>query len=167
MTKKALLTAIKNLLIAQTWTGGSNVVFGTGSVLITRGVDIADATKKQAVRTPFALIVPGAGVADPLWGEDPNLLVSQVVIRIGVLVPGDAVGENPLMGANRPDTTKSEGAGLYDVEQMLYTAVGKLNAQEGIILQFKNTGDSGATLIDDKNYLAYEDHLYEMIATEV
>ena len=166
MNERDQLVAIKAKLVAQTWTGGSNVVFPTGSVLITRGLNIEEALK-SGVRTPFALIVPGAAQADPQHGEDPNLMVGEVTIRIGVVIPGDAVGENPLMGANRPDTTKSEGAGLLQVQVELFNAVGELNTQNSVTLQYRNSSDRGAILLDDKTYICYEDHTYESVATAV
>lgn len=165
MNERDQLTAIKNKLIAQTWTGSSNVVFPTGSVLITRGLNIEEALK-SGVRTPFALIVPGAAQADPQHGEDPNLMVGEVTVRLGVVIPGDAVGENPLMGANRPDSTKSEGAGLFQVQVELFNAIGNLNTQNSVTLQFRNTADRGAIMMEDKSYVAYEDHVFEAIFVE-
>lgn len=165
MNERDQLVAIKAKLVAQTWTGGSNVVFPTGSVLITRGLNIEEALK-SGVRTPFALIVPGAAQADPQHGEDPNLMVGEVTIRIGVVIPGDAVGENPLMGANRPDTTKSEGAGLFQVQAEVFNAIGELNTQNSVTLQFRNTADRGAILLDDKTYIAFEDHTFESVFIE-
>jgi hypothetical protein len=164
VTKKELLVALKAKLVAQNWTGSANRVFPTGSVLVTRGLAVDEAFR-GGLRTPFALIVPGAAQADPQHGEDPKLMVGEVVIRIGALIPGDAVGENPLLGANRVSSVKSEGAGLFDVEAELFNAVGFLNAEESIVLQYKNAGDRGSIMLEDKSYIAYEDHVYEGIWT--
>lgn len=162
MTKTQLLTAIKNKLIAQVWTGSSNVVFPSGSVVVSKAIA---KSALSTMGTPIAQIIPGGGKADPQFDEDPNLLIFPVTVRLITIAPGDAVGENPLMGANRADSTLSEGAGLYDLEQELYNAIGKLNTQDGIIIQFRNQGDSGAEYVDDNLYLAYEDHNFEAICT--
>lgn len=162
MTKTQLLTAIKNKLIAQTWTGSTNVVFPSGSVVVSKAIA---RSALASMTVPVAQIIPGGGKADQQFDEDPNLLVMPVTVRLITLAPGDAVGENPLMGANRADSTLSEGAGLYDLEQELYNAIGKLNVQDGIVIQFRNQGDSGAEYIDDGLYMAYEDHNFEAICT--
>lgn len=162
MTKKEILDAIKDKLIAQTWTGSSNVVFPSGSVVVSKAL----ANEALATMTvPICQIIPGGGKADPQYDEDPNLLIFPVTLRLITLAQGDAVGENPLMGANRADTTLSEGAGLYDIESEVYNAVGKLNVEDGIVMQFRNQGDSGAEYVNGNVYLAFEEHNFEAIAT--
>ena len=162
MTKTAQLAAIKSLLVAQTWTGGS-VVFPSGGVVITRAIDIKKAIG-GGIPWPMCLIMPGAFPSDPEYGEEPDFLIGKVVIRIAVIAPGDTVGENPLVGANRPAVTATEGAGLYDIEQMVYTAVGKLNTQDAITIQFRQIGEQGAELYEN-NYLAWEDLEFESVCT--
>lgn len=162
MTKRELLAAIKTALLAETWAGGSNPVWGTGSVTISKAPELK--TFLNYSRSPFAVIVPNDFKADPQWGEEPDLLVGTVIIRIGTVIPGDAVGENPLMGANRPDSTKSEGAGLYQIEVELFDAVGKMNVENGIVMQYRSMGDSGA-ILESNMYIAYEDHVFEAVCT--
>ena len=165
MTKRELLNAIKTELLATVWTGGSNKVWGTGSVTISKAPELKSFLSYS--RSPFAVIVPNDFKADPQHGEDPNLIVGNVIVRIGTVTPGDTLGENPLMGANRPDSTKSEGAGLYQIEQELFNAIGKMNTQDSIVIQYRSMGDSGAMLSDTNSYIAYEDHVFEAVCTVV
>lgn len=161
---KDMLAQVKTQLLAQNWTGGSNKVFPSNSVAVSRHIP------EEALRTmrvPIALIMPGAIRSDPQYNEEPDLLVVQVIIRVIHNVPGDAVGENPLMGANRPDTTKSEGAGLLEVMEEVYNAVGRLNVGDNanFIIQFRKKGGNGGIHIDGVTYWVYEDLEYESICS--
>lgn len=159
-TLKAMLTQAKTTLLAQTWPGGSNRVFSDGAVEITRFVT------KEALRAmgcPGALLMPGDGQSDPEFDEEPDLIRTRVVVRLFVTIPGDAVGVNPLMGANRADSTKSEGAGLLDLEQVVHTAIGRLNEADStnFKIQFRRKGGAGGLHIDDKVKWEYQDLEFE------
>ncbi len=168
MTESALLTAIKALLVAQTWTGGSNVVFPTGCVAITGNVDMAMEWALKTMRTPFVLLQPLSTTADPEFDEDPNFVALNLQARIMVMVPGDSVGENTLMGANKTlGATYSEGRGLFEVEQELFNAMGRLNGLEGVILQCRNKGAVQSAIVGDATYLAYRDYQFEALGTVV
>lgn len=165
MNKRDMISAIKTELQAQTWTGGSNKVFGGGSVIVTTYTELR--TVLAFCQSPFALIIAGDGQCDPQFGEEPELLVLPVTIMVGTVTPGETLGQNPIMGANRPDSTKSEGAGLYQIEQEVYNAIGKLNALESITIQFRQVGQAGAIVTEDKKYIAYEDLRFEAVCTVV
>lgn len=165
MTKYSLISQIKTLLLAQTWTGGSNVVFPSNSVIITTYAEVD--TVMQYARTPFALVIVQDQQSDPEFGEEPDLLSVQVAIRIGVIIPGETLGEHPLMGAGRADATKSEGAGLYQIEQEVFNAIGKLNDLENITIQFRQTAGAAAIPSADKRYIAVQDIRFEMLCTAV
>ena len=163
MNVTTLLAAIKTRLIAQTWTGGGSVVFPTGSVAITRAIDNH---ALAAMRTPICLVMPASAQSDPMYNEEPDLIILTVNIRIITAIPGDAVGENPLQGANKTGgTTASEGRGIFEIEQELYNAVGKLNANEGLTIQYRQMGAAGAEMIPPDRYTAYQDYIFEAIAT--
>lgn len=162
--KRTLLNSTKTLLLAQTWTGSSNKVFGGGSVIITTYAEL-DAVLQYA-QTPFAIIIPGDFPSDPEYGEEPDFLIGTVTVRIGNIVKGETLGENPLMGANRPSSTKSEGAGLYQIEQEVYNALGRLNTNDSVNIQFRQMGEAEAKLFGDR-YIAYEDIRFEAVCTAV
>lgn len=165
--KRTLLQNIKTELLNQTWTGSSNKVFGAsgGSVVITTYTEL-DAVMAYC-QSPFAIIIPGDFPSDPEAGEEPDFLIGEVTVRIGCIIQGETLGENPLMGANRADTTKSEGAGLYQIEQEVYNALGRLNTNDGIDIQFRQTSEVQATVDASKRYIAFEDMKFEAVCTTV
>jgi hypothetical protein len=168
MTESQLLTAIKAELVAQLWTGGANVVFPTGCVAITANVDLAMEAALKTMRTPFALLQPMGTTPDPEFDEDPNFVALNLQVRIVVMVPGDSVGENALMGGNKTGgATVSEGKGIFDVEQEVFNAIGKLNGLESIILQCRQKGGISAAIVGDNVYVAYRDLQFEALGTLV
>lgn len=162
MNLKDALVKIKDELIAQTWTGSSNVVFAESSVFVSKGID---RNVIRTLRMPVAQVIPGPGRSDPQHGEEPDLLVNPVTVRIFQIAPGDAVGENPLIGANRPDTAKSEGAGVYEIAEEVYNAIGRINVLEGLTIQNRRMGEGGPAYVDDKVYIAYQDIEFELVCT--
>lgn len=160
VTLKTMMSQIETVLLAQTWPGGSNKVFGTGSVMVSRYLpdEILEKT-----RVPGAAIMPGSDQSDPVFDEEPDLIRTQVVVRVYVNIPGDAIGRNALMGANRPDTTKSEGAGILDILPVLYTAIGRLNVVDhaSFAIQFRRKGASGGVHLADKVRWEYQDVEFE------
>lgn len=168
-TEASLLTSLKALLVAQTWTGSANVVFPTGCVAITADSDIAVQQAYKTMRTPWALLQPMDSDADPEYDEDPNLAFLNLKVRIAVMVPGDALGENPLMGANKTGgSTRSEGRGLFEIEPELWTAIGKVNALEGIVLQCRLRGAIASQYhADTGTWVAHRDWNFQAIGTFV
>lgn len=168
MTESQLLTAIKAELVAQTWTGGAGVVFPTGCVAITADVDLAMESALQTMRTPFGLLQPLGTTSDPEFDEDPNFVALNLKLRLIVMVPGDAVGENALMGANKTGgALVSQGRGVFEVEQEVFNAMGRLNGLEGVILQCRQKGGISAAIVGNNIYVAYRDLQYEALGTLV
>ena len=166
MTESQLLTALKALLVAQVWTGGTNVVFPTGCVAITADIELAMESALQTMRTPFVLLQPLGTTADPDYDEDPNFVALNLKARIVVMVPGDAVGENALMGGNKTaGATFSEGRGIFEVEQETFNAIGRVNGTEGIILQCRHKSDVSAAIVGGNTYIAYRDLNFEAMGT--
>lgn len=169
MTESQMFDELKDELIAQTWTGSSNAVFPTGSVAITTNADLAMVGAIKSARMPWCLLQPLDSSSDPDHDEDPNLAVMNLQVRIMVSVPGDAIGENPLMGANKTGgSTKSEGRGLFEIEQELFNAIGKVNALEGVILQCRHKSAAQTALYDGGSvYVAFRDWRFEAVGTFV
>lgn len=161
MNELELHNKIKNRLLAQTWSGGSNIVFPnatatTGSVKSV--VDLENAFKASinsaGMRTPLALLATLSAQNDPEHGEEPNLVRYRIGVLVAVTIPGGAVGEEPMTGANIGDTTKSEGKGLAAIGVPFYSAVGKLNDLEGVQIQIRETALQGGKVMG-VNYIAY------------
>lgn len=167
-TEASLLASLKTRLIARTWTGGSNVVFPTGCVAITANADIATQQALKTMRTPFALIQPLDSTSDPEFDEEPNYVELNVQVRVGVMVPGDAVGENPLIGANKTaGSTYSEGRGLFEVEGEVFNAIGAINGNESVILQCRQKGAVQAIYDASGTWIAWRDLVFSVMGTYV
>lgn len=162
MNERALVAEMQTQLIAQTWTGSSTVVFPTGSVLV-----VADLREgfinalDTGVRTPFALVAPLSAESDPEFNEEPDWIRFQFGVLMGVVIPGDHVGQNALMGGNRASSTTSEGAGLLHLEPEVYNAVGKLNALESVVLQILQRSEEGGATDPKGRYIAYRIIVFE------
>jgi hypothetical protein len=162
-----LLQTIKTTLIAAVWPTTSNVVFPTGSVII--AVDNQN-TLDYAIkhlRSPIAIISPGAGQSDPIYDEQPDFAYLEVSVKLVVHTPGDPVGENTLLGANLTGgANKSEGKGILTLEQNLYNAIGKL-VEATVVIQFRQKGVVGGESLPNGSYIEYRDYRFEMIGTLV
>jgi hypothetical protein len=162
VTRNGLLAALKTKIIAATWSGGS-VIFASGSVAITNAMDKEQAFK--LFRVPFCLIQYGRFERDPEKGEDTNLLIGTVKTIIGNCVPGDGIGENTFMGANKTGgSTASEGRGLTEIEEPLFDAIGLLNTNDSLTIQFSNAAAGGGELMDGM-YRAWQEHDWEAVCT--
>lgn len=168
MNEHTLMNSLKTELVAQTWTGSSNVVFPSGSVAVVPDLDLAMEAALKTMRTPFALMKLEESTSDPDYDEDPNFVRLGVKVRLAVTIPGDAVGENAVMGANKTGgSTKSEGRGLLELEQELHNAIGKVNAKESIVLQCRQKGATGGAVVEGKLNTAFRDYTFEGFGTVV
>lgn len=168
MTEVDLLSALKTELIAQVWTGSSNVVFPTGAVHIVGSIEDAFPAALKTMRVPMVLIQPGATEADPEFDEDPNFVRFGILVRVATMVLGDAIGESTVIGGYKVNgSTKSEGRGIYEIEQELWNAIGKLNAEESVVLQnrFKSATNQGVA--EGMTKVLWRDYAFEAYVTMV
>ena len=156
---------LKYLLQQRHWddeASSANRVFNANSVVVTI------APRETAFATmisPLALIKPGSATSDPTHDEEPDLLVQSISVLLGVVVPGDAVGENALLGAGRQSNIKSTGRGLLEVEEELYNAIGLLNTANGLEVYNRSKSEAIAELLDDTRYAAYREYSFETLCT--
>lgn len=168
MNLSAMMTALKNALIAQKWTVAGNVVFPTGSVQITANTETAMNFALQNFRSPIALLQPLDGESDPKYDEEPGLLYETFQVRMIVNIPGDPVGSNALMGANQINgANASEGQGLLGLEVQLFNAIGILNAAQSVVIQSRGKGQVRAGHLENGTYLAYRDYTFQAMCTWV
>lgn len=168
MTEADLLAKIKTELAAQTWTGGGASVFASGSVAIVPALADAIPQALSTMRVPICLIEPGGGESDPVHDEEPDFMRFTPNVLILTAIPGDVVGENAVVGANKTGgALASEGRGILELEQELYNAVGKLNALEGVTLQIRQKGTQGAVRRSPSEWIAYRVYGLESWGTAV
>lgn len=166
MNESGLLASIKARLIAQTWTGSSNVVFPTGSVAIVPALADAIPQALNTMRVPFCLVEPGTADSDPIHDEEPDFIRFTANVVILTAIPGDVVGEGAVVGANKTGgTDHSEGRGILELEQEFYNAVGKLNDLESINLQVRQKTQQGAVRKSPSEWIAYRIYSLETWGT--
>lgn len=158
MNQWQVLRQLRYLLLSRSWTGSSNKVFGTGSVVVSAGLI---RNVKKTMRMPLALIYPTEGQSDPDHGEEPDLLSQSFTVTIATVIPGDAVGEKPIIGGNVPDRTKSEGRGIVEVEEELFAAIAKLTTDTGVVISFQGAGAARPTVDEDFGYIVQRDYLFK------
>jgi hypothetical protein len=164
VTEYQLLTNIKSKLVARTWTGSSNVVFPTGSVAISSGRDL---WFLSTLRCPIAIIKPGGTESDPEFDEEPGFLRFSVGLRLVTDIPNDWTGEAPLIGANKTQgSTRSEGRGIFEIEQEVFNAIGILNALESVDLQCTQRSEVEIDQVGSV-MVAYRDYTFQCYGTAV
>lgn len=149
MTERTMLTAIKTRLLAAEWSPG-NKVFAAGGVVITSGVH-EDAL--VSLPMPAAIIRPRGGVADP---DEPGLQEVGVSVTLVVAVPGDVIGENPLLGAGR-QTNTSQGVGLLDLGHRVLQEIKELR-RNVVPIDYVARGASDFTVDRNRRYLVWREY---------
>lgn len=153
MNEVALLTLLKAKIQSLTW-DGTNPLFHTNSVVITVAPD-KDALSKFIM--PVCLIHPGTKVADR---EQPSLYLEEIEMVIMVSIPGDAMGSNALMGANRVTDT-SKGAGLLTIEQAVLDAISFMNAREGLVIKHVFSGATSPAQLNETTWINFRKLRFE------
>lgn len=105
----------------------------------------------ETKRVPAALIAVSDDASDPEFDEDPNLLKAMIDVGILVMVGGDAVGEYVMIGgAKTGGSTASEGRGILEIQQEVFNAIGRRNAQESVLIQYRQKAGQGAVYDKDR-----------------
>lgn len=149
-TEKELLTAIKTKLQAAEWGSSGNKVFASGAVVVTGGFH---ESYLASLGMPAALIRPGSAITDE---DEPGLQENSVTITLVSCVPGEAAGENVIMGANR-QTDESKGVGLLDLGERVLLLLKELYKDDGIPILYVSRSNTDFTHSDDMRYLAWRD----------
>lgn len=151
MTTLSAAEQLKSILELRTWDGvsGTETVFATGSVLVAEG---PHAEFGGSMRCPAAIIEVGSSVSDP---EEPRLIVQTFDVTVLVGIPGDAMTENSILGANITSDTGTAGKGLLHVEVEVKAALNELNQADGIQVIAYSTGDAAAAQIDELGFVAF------------
>lgn len=153
---------LRYLLLSRNWSGSSNRVFPIESVVAT-----VAAPKSQAkfMRVPMVFIFPSDGASDPWHSQEPGLLQQSFVIKTLVAIPGDTHGENAMIGANVADRTLSEGRGVLEIEEELYSAIERLTVDSGIVIQNVALGSMTPILDEDLGYIMERQYTFQAICT--
>lgn len=146
---------LQYVLRRQKWTGSTNVVFASGSVIITAGVAEEAAEK---IVMPAAIIIPGGLTVDK---DFKDYVTQEVIVRLTVSQAGDAFGEMTVVGGHRTSQTRSQGRGLMEVEEELFNASELLNTDDGIVVQFKGSSALRVQSVDSQ-FLVWRDYMFAL-----
>jgi len=145
---------IKSILRSLRWGGTGEPVFGRDSVYIT--VAPVDRFSDQ-LPFPVAFVRPGSGRSDE---DRPGLTVQDMSVFILTAVPGDMIGENPLMGANRTSKLGHGGRGIFEIEAEVLSAIELLNADGQFRISLKVTSRIGVQADDETGYHAWREFTF-------
>ena len=162
MNTRELCLAVQTQLRARLWDGSGEKVFATNGVLVSLGIDKEVAAR---VRLPLAVILPLGASPDPEHNQEPGLIKRQIQIRLYASVAGDPWGQDPLLGACRPSTTSSDGAGLLELEEELWATVEILNALESINLLFVSASAAAVQWMDGSKIAVGSDYTFDATIT--
>lgn len=157
MTEYSLYQTLRSLLAATT-VGGSTaftqvvVSYASDPVLVSQ------------LSHPSCIIVPGACRSDPDFGEEPSLHHADVVVRVLATIPGDAVGEAAVMGANQTGGTK--GYGVLRLAQVVRDVLSNLSPDDGITIKNVTSGAGQGGYVDESRYLGYRDVQFTAVFTD-
>jgi hypothetical protein len=152
---------IQAKLIAATWPDSSTVVFDPASVrVIAQGEEIN--ALQEGLIPPLCIISPLSGDSDPEHREEPALILRTIDIVLVAVNQGDRVGENTIMGGNRPSGTQSQGRGLLELEVELFDAIKQLGVADGILIQFAGYGEGQARRDPSDNWIGIQDYTFQV-----
>lgn len=153
------LMQIRSRLRAALWPGGGSSVFGDNVVVSAALSEGA----VHALTAPFVVIQPGGGQHDPdNDGQEPGLIRVEPSLLLVVSIPGDAVGENAILGANRLSELASDGRGLLEVQEIIFQQVRLMNSDDGIRLEFRGSSEANAVQDPDLGYVAFREYIFEL-----
>lgn len=153
------MNEVKQRLQDAVWTGSSTPVFNDDSVRILGGDELE--AFGEGLIAPAALIRIGALTSDPLHGEEPDLVQLAFDVILVTQVPGDRMGEHPIMGANRQGLTDSRGRGILELEEELFATLERLGDALGVRVQSIATGAQQQGVDESDNVIAMREYSFE------
>jgi hypothetical protein len=145
---------IKSILKSLRWGGSGDPVFGRDSVYIT--VANVESFSDQ-LPFPVAFVRPGSGRSDE---DRPGLTRQDIAVFILTAVPGDMIGERPLMGGNRISKTGNGGRGILEIEAEVLSSVELLNASDQFRISLQSTSRVGVKYDEDSGYHAWREYAF-------
>jgi hypothetical protein len=159
-----VLQQIQALLQAAVWPGGATTVFHPDSVIVLTSEDVMPEFFESLI-PPLAVICPMSAQCDPEFNEEPTLIKRSVDIVLVQVNQSDRFGQNVIMGGQSPGTTQSQGRGLLELEEILFSYLAKLDSQQGITIQF--TGSSAVPTQRDTsdNFVGMQRYTFDVWTT--
>lgn len=139
---------IQYLLNQRVWpeVGGESVM----GAFVTPGP--SDEATLDQLRPPFALINPAGATNDQ---DEPSLMDESIDVTIAVVVDGDAIGQDAIIGGNRSGgVASSKGRGLLEVQEEVLETIKELNQLDGVNVRFRASTAAAGALVDEIGYVA-------------
>jgi len=127
MTPKTFFTELQNTLKLLVWTGTSSKIFGD-NVYIVADTPLSHLNRFQS---PSCFIMDLGGQLDD---EHPNLLFQKFSLMLFVENNNNVWGEGVMLSSNRTINT-SQGAGLFDIEEVLIPSLIKTVTLNAVKIQ--------------------------------
>ena len=110
---------VKYILGLRRWEDNpaNEKVFGAAVVSV---APQAEAMNK--FRYPLAMVVPGSATVD---AEEMDLIDQAITVRVICMVEADGYGESPLIGAHRRTSGSSDGRGILEIEEELFSSIAR------------------------------------------
>ncbi|ANS05703.1 hypothetical protein [uncultured Mediterranean phage] len=150
---------IEHLLAADTWPGGSELVFGTVKV----SNYVTEDFYRQLVNGPFAIVSVGSDTPDD---EKPNWIRQIFRVTYGTSNAGDRYGRAAIVGSGRLSAkTSSKGRGILEIRGRISAVLRRIQDDNGVKISARGRG---SIEIDPVNggYLAAQTQEIEALCTE-
>jgi hypothetical protein len=159
-----ILKQLKYVIQNHNWTGTSNCVFNKNSVIVSANPELH---ALSTLIVPICIIKPLDLTVDPEFAEERSLIERQIQVTLITCIAGDsATSENAVLGSNRTSgSLKSEGRGLLELEEELFSAIQRLTESTGVKISFISSSGNAVTRIDtgtDIFYVSMSDHRFKL-----
>ncbi len=144
---------IKNVLKSLRWGGTGDPIFGRDSVFVTQGSIMGFVDQMKLGDAAGAFVKVGSGRADD---EVKDQWTQTLSVFLMVAVPGDQLGEAPLIGRNRTGITGGGGRGLLEVEVEMLAAIEQLDRSGQFSIGFRIASKAEPFQNEDGYHLARE-----------
>jgi hypothetical protein len=144
---------VKNVLKSLRWGGTGDAIFGRDSVFVTQGSIMQFIDQLKLGDAAGAFVKVGTARAH---AELKDLWIQNLSVFLMVAVPGDQIGERPLIGANRSAITGGGGRGLLEVEVEALAAIEQLDRSGQFAISFRVASKAEPFQNEDGYHLARE-----------
>ena len=151
MNSRQAMMQLAWLLRTRTWTDSPNELV-LASARVSAGV--AASYAQADLKLPFCLIKPLGSTSDDC---EPAFKNQKIEVILAVGHAGDRIGENALIGGQRPATTPeggSKGRGLLEIEEEVLNTVNFLNQTNGVRMQVNSASAAEAAMVEGLGYVA-------------
>lgn len=132
-----LVKQLQHLIRSFTWGDGANKLFAEESVIISSGQ--IDERAIMSLQAPYCILAVGGGQADPAHSEEPDLIRTDILLRLASTHAGDPMGQSVMIGSNVEDIEAGAGQGILALEAQILNGLARLTREDGVRIQITNS----------------------------